>query len=322
MKKKINIGDILVSIICFSLVLYLAVSTTIEKNESLNLALYLIVIIIFSLYVSTIEKNKINLLYKVSMGYFIHHVILYLFFNSKNIALISYVDSPFITSSINITFSCFVIALVSVLKKNYLMTIFLAIIIAVLQKKSLFILIFISPFILYLNTLLLKNIIIVINLFFIPISYYIKNIYKIFDDIFADYEVIFLRKSYRGDLIDAFFESNVCFTLFGNGLNSNTTYIRSATTNDFDIGSFHNTFLDLIYCFGIIPIFVSFLLIIPIFICTKSKNFLFLYFFITILFFSENLILSKSIAPSLILLIFMIPFKNYINENKVFNLNK
>ena len=173
------------------------------------------------------------------------------------------------------------------------MSIFLAIIIALLQKKSLFILIFISPFILYLNTLLLKNIIIVINLFFIPISYYIKNIYKIFDDIFADYEVIFLRKSYRGDLIDAFFESNVCFTLFGNGLNSNTTYIRSATTNDFDIGSFHNTFLDLIYCFGIIPIFVSFLVIIPIFICTKSKNFLFLYFFITILFFSENLILSK-----------------------------
>ena len=117
MKKKINIGDILVSFIGFSLVLFLAVSTIIEKNESLNLALYLIVIIIFSLYVSTIEKNKINLLYKVSMGYFTHHVILYLFFNSKNIALISYVDSPFITSSINITFSCFVIALVSVLKK-------------------------------------------------------------------------------------------------------------------------------------------------------------------------------------------------------------
>ena len=322
LRKKICILDILICFFCFSLIVYIIVFTTIEKNENLSLAIYFITITFFTLYVSTIEKNKINLLFCVSWGFLIQHVILYLFYNSKNIALISYVDSPFITSSINLSFSCFIVALVSLLKKNYLMTIVLAFIIAILQKKSLFILILISPLILYLNTLLLKYIIITINLFFIPISFYISSIYKNFDEIFSNSNQILLRKSYRGDLIDAFFESNDCFTLFGNGLNSNTTYIRTVTSNDFDIGSFHNTFLDLIYCFGIIPIFISFLIILPICIYTKSKNFLFLYFFVSILFYSENLILSKSITPCLVLLIFMIPLKEFVNENKVLYINK
>lgn len=239
---------------------------------------------------------------------FLYHFVVYAAFSGINILDWYLPSSRFIVSSLNITLGAGLLAACAIHYRRYLLALALIGFIVILSKRSVSLALMVLFFHWILSLRFLKFVLVTGVVLSIPL---LGAIPLLEENLFSESLIVgagdLSRTSYRSALVGAWWgEFAEGMSFFGNGFDASSYVVRSKYGFPDYVTSFHNTYLDLIYCFGF-PAFLLFLVVFCMAILrSESRLFVLVLGFLSVVMLTESLLVTTNSTVIIVCMILLL----------------